>query len=138
MKHTRSLVVCCCWMFWVKILLKFSATLQDDSCKGILRIAYNFDRRCSYRITYHFPIGTRIWITTLTPVYDQDDMQYIVASSRDVTEVETLRQENVQLLERLQSMFETHMAAMMIIDPITGKIKDANPSALQVLWLYQR
>lgn len=83
----------------------------------------------NYSMTYDFPVGTRRWITTLTPVFDKDDIQYIVASSRDVTEVETLRQENVQLVERLQSMFENHMAVMMTIDPVTGRIKDANPSA---------
>ncbi len=82
-----------------------------------------------YEMTFNFPSGIRKWITTLTPVFDGDFMQYVVASSRDVTEVEILRKENVGLLERLQSMFENHMAVMIIIDPLTGRIKDANPSA---------
>jgi diguanylate cyclase (GGDEF)-like protein/PAS domain S-box-containing protein len=80
-------------------------------------------------MTYDFPNGVRKWATTLIPVFDADNVQYVVASSRDITEVETLRQENVELAERLEVMFQNHMAVMIIVDPFTGRIKDANPSA---------
>ena len=83
----------------------------------------------NYEMTYDFPNGVRKWATTLIPVFDADNVQYVVASSRDITEVETLRQENVELAERLEVMFQNHMAVMIIVDPFTGRIKDANPSA---------
>ncbi len=80
-------------------------------------------------MTINFPSGSRRWDTTLIPVFEGGEIQYIVASSRDITEVETLRLENEGLLERLKAMFDEHMAIMMIIDPLSGRIKDANPSA---------
>ena len=112
-----------------KDLVEVFGDVTGWQLQGYFDRCVQFRAPLDYEMTFAFPSGVRKWITTLTPVFDRDDIQYVVASSRDVTEVETLRRENVELLERLQAMFENHMAVMMILDPLTGRIKDVNPSA---------
>ncbi|WP_051280438.1 HD domain-containing phosphohydrolase [Anaerovorax odorimutans] len=55
--------------------------------------------------------------------------QYIIVSRKDITKYKELEENHLILMQRLQSMFSDHVANMLIIDPITGKILDANPSS---------
>lgn len=57
--------------------------------------------------------------------------RYIIVSRKDITNYKQLEEHHLVLLSRLQSMFNDHIAKMLIIDPITGKILDANPAACQ-------
>lgn len=56
------------------------------------QVAANY-RRClqaaaplSYEEVLDLPVGKRIWTTTLTPVFQQGKLTYIVGSSQDITE----------------------------------------------------
>ena len=60
---------------------------------------------------------------------DNNVVTYIVGSRRDITELKRLESEKENLLSRLQSMFSEHNASMLIIEPKSGKIIDANPAA---------
>ncbi|WP_312648675.1 PAS domain S-box protein [Aminipila sp.] len=83
----------------------------------------------TYEHVFHFAIGDKVWLTSITPVIQKGIVKYLVTSSKDITELKNLQQEHEETLQRLQSMFSSHMAVMLIIDPHTGKILDANPAA---------
>ena len=100
-----------------------------------LRIAESY-RRCAesgetvtYEETLPFRGGTRDWLTSLTPVQEKGAVRYLVGSRTDVTAVKRLEREQEELLRRLQSMFTEHSASMLLIEPASGRILDANPSA---------
>ncbi|WMJ85151.1 PAS domain S-box protein [Oscillospiraceae bacterium LTW-04] len=57
--------------------------------------------------------------------------QYIIVSRKDITTYKELEENHLVLMQRLQSMFNHHVANMLIIDPTTGTILDANPSACE-------
>ncbi|WP_206458218.1 PAS domain S-box protein [Anaerovorax sp. IOR16] len=59
----------------------------------------------------------------------ESEHQYIIVSRKDITKYKELQENHLVLLQRLQSMFSDHIANMLIIDPITGRILDVNPSA---------
>ncbi|HHV72488.1 MAG TPA: PAS domain S-box protein [Clostridia bacterium] len=93
-------------------------------------------RRClesKETITYEeiltLPAGEKTWFTSLTPVIEKDRVKYIVGSSKDITLQKKAEKEKEELLDRLQAMFNEHAAVMLLIDPISGKILDANPAA---------
>lgn len=52
-----------------------------------------------------------------------------IESIRDITPRKRAEQEREDLLGLLQAMFDNHAAAMLLINPVTGKIDDANPAA---------
>lgn len=68
------------------------------------------------------------FMTSLTPVVRRDS-QCLIVSRKDITSYKQLQKDNLVLLRRLQAMFSDHTAIMLIIDPETGRILDANPSA---------
>jgi len=47
----------------------------------------------------------------------------------DITEQKTLSEERDRMLARMDAMFDGHEAIMMLVDPMTGEITDANPAA---------
>ncbi len=83
----------------------------------------------TYQHTFQFIPGERIWLTSITPVIKEQNVRFLVISSKDITEFKQLEKEHEEVLERLQSMFSKHMAVMLILEPETGKILDANPAA---------
>ena len=96
----------------------------------------NYYRQCihskasvTYEQKYYFAQGERIWQTEITPLSGPYGIRYLLSCSKDVTEFKAVQNENEVLLKRLQSMFHLHDAIMMIIEPITGRILDANPAA---------
>lgn len=85
----------------------------------------------SYEHVFHFASGDRVWLTSITPVIQNGAVKLLVTSSKDITELKKLQREHEETLQRLQSMFSKHMAAMLIIEPDTGQILEANPSACE-------
>lgn len=83
----------------------------------------------TYEQEYFFVQSKRIWQTEITPLFGVSGIRYLLSCSKDVTEFKAIQNENEVLLQRLHSMFNLHDAIMMIIDPITGRILDANPAA---------
>ena len=69
------------------------------------------------------------WLVSLAPVKTDGVITHLVGSRISIAEVKTLRRQNDELLQRLQSMFNEHLAVMLIIEPYSGKIINANPSA---------
>lgn len=83
----------------------------------------------SYEQKYNFAPGKRVWHTEVTPIFGLDGVNYLLCSSKDITELKAAQGENELLTRRLQSMFDQHTAIMLIIDPDSGRILDANPAA---------
>ena len=81
------------------------------------------------RETY-LPAGTKDWLVNLSPVIEQGRVRYIVAVRTDITLRKRAEAEREEVLARLQAMFEHHEAVMLLIEPHSGQIVDANPSAL--------
>jgi diguanylate cyclase (GGDEF)-like protein/PAS domain S-box-containing protein len=88
-------------------------------------------RQVTYEQAFSFVPGERVWLTGLTPVFDHGEIRYLVGSSKDITELKAAQGENEGLTRRLQSMFTQHTAIMLLIEPISGRIVDANPAACE-------
>ncbi len=73
--------------------------------------------------------GRPYYFLTSLSVAKEAGHQYIIVSRKDITQYKMLQENHLVLLQRLQSMFDDHIATMLIIDPFSGKILDANPSA---------
>ena len=58
-----------------------------------------------------------------------DGRQYLISSRKDITKFKELQEDHLALLQRLQAMFNDHLAIMLVIDPQTGRILDVNPAA---------
>ena len=86
-------------------------------------------RTVAYEQWYDFASGARVWHTEVTPLFGKDGIRYLLCSSKDITELKKAQEENEIISRRLQSMFDRHTAVMLMIEPFTGKIVDANPSA---------
>ncbi|NLT94795.1 MAG: PAS domain S-box protein [Clostridia bacterium] len=84
----------------------------------------------TYEEALTLPGGERVWYTTLTPVLEQSKVKYIVGSSTDITLQKKAEKEKEELFYRLQAMFNGHTAVMLLIEPLSGKILDANPAAV--------
>lgn len=67
---------------------------------------------------------------TISPIFDSQ-RQIIGASTivRDITRRKQLEEDAVKRGERFRKMFEGHQAIMLLIDPTTGQIYNANPAA---------
>ncbi|NCB52402.1 MAG: PAS domain S-box protein [Clostridia bacterium] len=87
------------------------------------------EKPITYEETLDLPGGKRDWLTNLSPVWKGGKLRYLVGSRTDITEIRNLRKDKEKLLNRLQSMFAEHAASMLLIDPKTGRILEANPSA---------
>lgn len=81
--------------------------------------------------TLAFRKGERTWHTVITPVLEDGVVKYIVGSRKDITLQKKAEEEKERLFQRLQAMFSGHMAVMLLIEPESGRILDANPSACQ-------
>lgn len=82
-----------------------------------------------YEETLNLPGGKRVWLTSLTPVFEGEKVTYLVGSSKDISLQKQVEEEREELLGRLQAMFNGHNAVMLLIEPISGKIIDANHAA---------
>ena len=75
------------------------------------------------------PAGAKNWRTQITPVFQNGNITHLVGSRVDISDIVALKQEREQLLRRYQNMFDKHIAIMLIIEPISGRIIDANAAA---------
>ena len=85
--------------------------------------------KITYEQTLRTASGPRTWMTSLTPVMSDGVVKYLIGSRMDFTELKKARDENERLLHWLQTMFNAHSAIMLMIEPESGSIMDANPSA---------
>jgi diguanylate cyclase (GGDEF)-like protein/PAS domain S-box-containing protein len=85
----------------------------------------------TYEETLVLPAGERVWFTSLTPVVEYGKVKYIVGSSKDITLQKKAEKEKEELFHRLKAMFNGHNAVMLLIEPLSGKIIDANPAAIK-------
>lgn len=83
----------------------------------------------SFEETRAYPNGVKTWLTTLTPVYENGVITYLTGSMIDITLKKAEEKEKDELLQKLNAMFMRHTAIMLCIEPISGKITDANPAA---------
>ena len=79
--------------------------------------------------TLPLPAGARIWSTVLTPVLENGRVKYLVGSRKDITLQRQAEQASAEMLRRLEAMFKGHAAVMLLIEPLSGRIVDANPAA---------
>lgn len=67
---------------------------------------------------------------TISPVTDADGVAtHYLAVKEDITERKQVERTLRESEERFRMMFETHEAVMLLVDPISGQILDANYSA---------
>lgn len=102
-------------------------------------------RTVTYEETLHFPTATKSLLTKLTPISRPEQPRMIVGSRVDITSQTLLLSEKEQLiremdllyraseasLKRFITMFDAHTAIMLLIEPQTGRIVDANPAATE-------
>ncbi|MFH0735619.1 MAG: PAS domain S-box protein [bacterium] len=69
---------------------------------------YNSCLKAQSSITYeeslNLPAGKRKWITTLTPIYEDNEIKFIVGSSLDVTEKKKIEQDLIESERRLREV----------------------------------
>ncbi|MED1469717.1 EAL domain-containing protein [Bacillus salipaludis] len=87
---------------------------------------------------FYFKDGKKVFgETVLTPVYDdRNNVSYIVAVTRDITEWKMERNKLIESEQRYRSIVDHNLDAIIMISP-EGEILDANPAAL-VLTGYQQ
>jgi PAS domain S-box-containing protein len=74
----------------------------------------------------------RSWFIRGYPIRDgQGEVVGAVEVTRDITEHKRIELKLLQSEERFRLMFEMHDAVMMLIDPASGRIVDANRAAVQ-------
>ncbi|KPU46353.1 putative diguanylate cyclase YegE [Oxobacter pfennigii] len=83
----------------------------------------------TYEETLPFPAGVRTWLTTMTPAIENGVVKNLIGSRKDITIQKHAEEERKELFNRLQAMFNEHTAIMLLIEPVSGKIVDANPAA---------
>lgn len=75
--------------------------------------------------------GKKIWVeSVLSKIYDQNNkLSGFIGIARDITRRKRAEQELKESATRYRQQFENSHAVMLIIDPQTGFILDANPAA---------
>ena len=94
------------------------------------QMCVNEGKTVSYEEEIDLPIGRTVWLTSLTPIFENGEIKYIIGSSKDILKQKTLEEERKVLYERLKAMFYGHSAVMILIEPYSGRIIDVNPAAL--------
>jgi diguanylate cyclase (GGDEF)-like protein/PAS domain S-box-containing protein len=107
--------------------------LLGDEVGGTLQRYYEQCMKVGLPVTYEqvfdFKRGQQTWQTKVTPIFHDGEILYLLCSSRDITELKTAQGGSRVLSQRLHSMFHQHTAVMLMIEPVSGKIVDANPAA---------
>lgn len=77
--------------------------------------------------------GTYFWVEAhSTPIFgDKGTVVQILLSSRDISERKQNEEAIIHSEARYRQMFESNRAIKLIIEPETGKIKDANTAAVE-------
>lgn len=72
---------------------------------------------------------SRDFFTKITP-FQKNNKTYIVGSRMDISLLKETMKSTEELLNRFQSLFDKHKAVMLILEPESGEILDANPAAV--------
>lgn len=73
--------------------------------------------------------GTKKWVELSISTYELDKEEYTLAIARDITKRKQVNDALRESEERFHSMFAMHGAIMLLIEPNSGQIIDANLSA---------
>lgn len=88
------------------------------------------DGPLTMKLRYQHQDGHWLWIeATVTNMLAERGVQAIVINYRDMTTRHQIEEALRESEERYRRMFEDHNLAMMLLDPDTGQIIDANPAA---------
>jgi len=86
--------------------------------------------------TSEYPAGVKTGIVSIVPVIDEKgNCRQLVGSVHDITERKQAEEKLIESEKRLHKMFNNHAAIMLLIDPESGAITDANIAA-QVFYGY--
>ncbi|HVO74444.1 MAG TPA: PAS domain S-box protein, partial [Ignavibacteriaceae bacterium] len=117
-----------------KSLLDFSPEFQEDGSRSDQKLSEIFDK-----VNQGEPrLFEWILINSNTAAYCEinlsllpiDEKKYIVAIVRDITRRKNAEQALNESEERYRSLFQNNHSIMLLIDPETGRIMEANPAAL--------
>ncbi len=85
----------------------------------------------SYEETLNLPTGELTWLTTLTPVFSQGQIKYIVGSSQDITQYKHMEETLRVSQEHYRLLVDNANEAILIAQD--GMHKFVNPMAVQLL-----
>lgn len=85
----------------------------------------------TYEESRSFPTGEKICLTSLTPIIEKGKVKCVLVSSNDITLRKKEEEERTEIYQQQQAMFRDHNAVMLLIEPLTGKIIDANLAACE-------
>ena len=87
-------------------------------------------RSVSYENTFNLVSGKKWTRVNYTPAFDVNgNVKSIVVLSYDITERKKAEEDLRRIADDYRKLFENHSAVKLIIDPLTGKIRDANFAA---------
>lgn len=89
-------------------------------------------KRIEYIETLDLPAGTRTWRTTLTPVFEDDKITFIVGIAYDITESENYVRELRRTNRKLNAILETSPDGIAIVDHL-GNFKFASERIAEML-----
>jgi len=78
-----------------------------------------------------FPVGgqQRLYFNIIAPIHDGNQIQGILGLNIDITEHKHAEEELRESEQRYSSLFKNNHAVMLLIDPESAEIVDANPAA---------
>lgn len=86
-------------------------------------------QKVSFQESIVFKNQRKVYMTSLSPVYVAKQGHYIVGSRVDITQLDNKIREKDALLDKFVAMFNDHTAVMLLIEPYSGQIVDANKAA---------
>ncbi len=102
-----------------------------DGCRLVFQSkkCLELNETISFEETIFFNQQDLVLQTKLTPLIDSDGRQFIIGSRVDISWMkEAMNQADAQI-HKFTEMFEKHTAIMFLMEPLTGRIVDANTSA---------
>ena len=122
---------------WKEQKIIYSNIIHPDDLERVKEEVRIYSYELKFKRWKHKPYriikktGETIWVRDYTVgIYDENkNIQYYIGYLLDITEQHLQHLEIEQQFKKYFSFFEHHSAVMLIIDPETGKIIDANESA---------
>lgn len=88
-------------------------------------------QKVSFQESIVFKNQEKVYLTSLNPVALTQNTHYIVGSRVDITQLDQKLKEKDAMLDKFVAMFNNHTAVMLLIEPYSGQIVDANKAACQ-------
>ncbi len=85
----------------------------------------------AYEETLALTADERIWHTVLSPIIKDGRVVQIVGARRDITKMKEMENQLLENEQRYRSLFEKNHAVMLLIDPESGDLYDANEAAIR-------